>query len=142
MGAFLSKRDMADLLISCFEGGSNYWAVDAEYIPPPGMTLNELKALAYEASPEEEKRLWRDEWRKAPLYAFLPFLPPSVNWMIRFTTEEGESAVLDPKNMREAAPRLAKVHPHLFREIKAGNADAGTADAWLQMAVFNEVIFG
>ncbi len=142
MPAFFSKRTMADLLISAFEGGSNYWAVDAEYIPPPGMTLDELKAAAYEASPEEEKQLWRGEWRKAPLYAFLPFLPPSVNWMIKFSTEEGESAVLDPRSMREAAPKLAKAHPHLFRQIKEENGDAGTADAWLQMALFGEVVFG
>jgi len=145
MPVYLSKKDMSDLLVTAWEGGSNYWIEHADYVPPKGMSIENLRALAWEAAPPEEHELWRREGPKGrwPLYAFLPLLPPSVKWKIKFKPIEDEPAVfLTPENMREAAPKLVDTHPKIFGRIKSGDFDAGDADAWLQTAVFDEIIFG
>jgi hypothetical protein len=136
-----SKQTMSNLLVGAWEGGSNYWVDSVKYLPPKGMTMQELKHLAWDAAPDDEKRLWRDRDGRWPLYLFLPFLPPSVDWKIEFASSEGK-AYLTPKNMREAAEKLLEQDPHIFARIKSEDDDAGDADAWLQTAIFGEVIFG
>ena len=145
MAIGFSKEDMANLLITAWEGGSNYWVDYADYKPPKGMTLKELRKAAWEAAPEKEKDLWKDEGPEGrwPLYSLLPFLPPSVKWKIEFRPqEEEESVFLTPENMREAAQKLVETHPSIFARIKEGDYDAGDADVWLQTALFNEVVYG
>lgn len=145
MALFLSKKDMSDLLSTAWEGGSTYWVELAEYIPPKGMSYKELRRAAWEAAPEEEKETWKDEGQDGrwPLYVFLPYLPPSVKWKVKFTDNEaGEVAYLTPENMRQAIVTLRKTHPHLAKEIEEDNHDASSADAWLQAAIFGEVQFG
>lgn len=146
MPPFLSKKDMSDLLVTAWEGGSNYWVDVAEYKTPKGMTWDELEKLAWENLPQEEKDFWKKP-EGVPFYAMMAFLPPSVKWKVKFVPnevvkEEGEKYYLTPENMREAAPKVAKEYPHIFKRIKEGQFDAGDADVWLQMAIFGEVIFG
>jgi len=146
MAVFFSKKDMADLLVTAWEGGSNYWVEVAEYKAPKGMSFERLEKLAWEALPQEEKEFWKKP-DGVPFYSMMAYLPPSVKWKVKFTPnevvkEEGEAYYLTPENMRAAAPKLAEKYPHIFARIKDENYDAGDADAWLQMAVFGDVIFG
>lgn len=146
MPPFVSKKDMASLLITAWEGGSNYWVEYADYIPPKGMSLKELKKVAWENAPQEEKDFWKTS-EGVPLYSLLPFLPPSVKWKIKFKpseviSKEDEVYYLTPENMRDAAKKLIPKYPHIFARIKSEDYDAGDADAWLQMALFDDVIFG
>jgi hypothetical protein len=143
-GPFISKMRMSELLTTAWEGGSNYWVEVAEYIPPEGMSMKELHAKAWEALPAEEKEFWKTP-KGVPLYAMLPFLPPSIKWKVAFKPNEpdgAEVAHLTPDNMRTAVERLGKDYKHIVKNIMEENYDAGDADAWLQMAIFNEVIFG
>ena len=141
-GPFISKMRMSELLSTAWEGGSNYWVEVAEYIPPEGMSMKELHAKAWEALPAEEKEFWKTS-KGVPLYATLPFLPPSVKWKIAFKpTEDEDVAHLTPDNMRTAVERLTKKHKHIAKRIMEENYDAGDADIWLQMAIFDEVVFG
>ena len=146
MPPFLSKKELSDLLVTAWEGGSNYWVDSAKYISPKGMTYDELHHLAWENLPEEDKEFWKEE-KGVPLYSMLPYIPSSVKWKIRFVptdviNEEGEKFYLTAENMKEAGPQVAKTHPQIFKRIKEGQFDAGDADVWLQTALFNEVIFG
>ena len=145
MPLFLSKKDMADLLITAWEGGSTYWVDRAEYIPPKGMSYKDLRRAAWDATPDSEKEMWKDEGRDGrwPLYSFLPYLPPSVKWKVKFTASEGgDTGHLTPESMRQAIATLSKKHGRLASQIKEGNYDAGGADAWLQAALFGDVLFG
>lgn len=146
MPAHVSKKDMANLLVTAWEGGSNYWVEYADYIPPKGMSLKELKKVAWENAPAEEKEFWKTS-EGVPLYSLLPFLPPSVKWKIKFkpnevVKEDDEVYYLTPENMREAVVKLIPKYSHIFARIKSEDYDAGDADAWLQMAIFDDVIFG
>jgi hypothetical protein len=139
----LSKKDMADLLTTAWEGGSNYWVEVAEYIPPKGMTMDALHALAWEHLPDEEREFWKKP-QGVPLYAMLPYLPPSIKWKVKFVPNEGgDIKYLTPQNMREAISTLSKKdYDHIVKNIKDENYDAGDADAWLQAALFGDVIYG
>lgn len=143
MSVYLSKKDMADLLVTAWEGGSNYWVEYADYVPPKGMKRDELRRIAWENLPQEEKEFWKTS-EGVPLYSMLPYLPPSVKWKIKFKPIENEPPkYLTPENMREASSKLIKKdYAHIFARIKDENYDAGDADAWLQMALFGDVIFG
>lgn len=140
-----SKQTMADLLTAAWEGGSNHWVESVKYVPPEGMSIKELRHLAWDAAPPEDRKSWESEGPDGrwPLYAFLPFLPPSVAWKIAFV-EDGEEVpvYLTPKNMRGAASKLLEKNPKIFSQIKSEDWDAGSADAWLQMALFDEVVYG
>jgi hypothetical protein len=136
---------MSDLLVTAWEGGSTYWVEKAEYIPPKGMPFKELRRAAWDAAPDEAKEMWKDEGRDGvwPLYSFLPYLPPSVKWQVKFTANEGgDTGILTPQNMRQAIATLQKTHPHLVKQIKDQTYDAIGGDAWLQAAIFGEVVFG
>jgi len=146
MGVFFSKKDMSDLLVTAWEGGSNYWVGESEYIPPKGMSWERLHKLAWETQPKEEREFWKKP-DGVPFYSMMAYLPPSVKWKVKFkpnevVKKEGEVYYLTPENMRAAAPKLAEKYPHIFARIKAGDYDALDADAWLQMAIFGDVIFG
>jgi hypothetical protein len=146
-GLFLSKKDMSDLLVTALEGGSNYWVDSVEYVPPKGMTYKDLKRAAWDAAPDDDKHLWKDEGRDGswPLYSLLPYLPPKVAWKIHFKANEGdEQGDLTPKNMRDALSNLGKKYPgsKIIQRIKAEEYDGADADAWLQMAVLDDIVFG
>lgn len=144
MPLFLSKKDMSDLLVTAWEGGSAYWVVSAQYIPPKGMSTKELRHAAWDATPDADKELWKDEGRDGrwPLYSLLPYLPPSVKWKVKFVPDDYDTSALTPENMRQAIQTLSKKYPHIVQRIKDENYDAGDADAWLQAALFKDVIFG
>lgn len=146
MSVYFSKKDIADLLVTAWEGGSAYWVEVAEYVPPKGMSMERLEKLGWDAAPAEEKEFWKTP-KDVPFYALMAYLPPSVKWKVKFkpnevVKKEGERYYLTPESMREAAPKLADKYPHIFARIKSEDYDALDADAWLQMGVFGDVIFG
>lgn len=139
-----TDQELAGLLITAWEGGSNYWILEARYIPPRGMTEDELRRAAWRNAPSDAKELWSEEGPEGrwPLYSLLPFLPETVKWKIKFIPDEGERVFLTPKNMRAAAKRILTEYPEIFRRIKDGQYDANDADVWLQMSVFGEIVYG
>jgi hypothetical protein len=149
MAVFLSKKMMSYLLSDAMEGGSTYWCQRADYIMPPGMTKEQLRAEAWAAAPEDERDLWSSEGATGrwPLYAFLPFLPPKIEWQMKFIPgDDGgvpvKPGILTPRSMRDAAPKLLELNAKSFKRIKEDNWDANDSDNWLQAAIFGEIVFG
>lgn len=137
--------EMADLLVTAFEGGSNYWIGAVDYLPPPGISHGELRRMAWEAAPPKERDLWRDEGPEGrwPIYAFLPFLASNVRWKIRiYPTEDDNHFDLTRAKMEKATGKLLKEFPERFASVKEGQYDAEDADVWLQLALFGEVVYG
>lgn len=136
----ISSKLLSDLLVTAFEGGSSYWVEYANYVNPSGMSMDDLRRIAWQALPPTERQFWKTP-EGVPLYAILPYLK-NVRWKIKFLPSEGTVVYLTPNKMKKGAAKLAKEYPEIFQRIKEEQYDAGDADAWLQMALFGEIVYG
>ncbi len=126
----ITAQQICDLVVTAFEGGSNYWIEAAD--------------LAY---PTRSDEVWQKRAKlESPWYASrdLYELP---RWTIRITvSEEDEPAERFRELTRERVTIGLNIlgteyHDHLL-EILEDNADADTADAFLQCALFGGIVFG
>lgn len=113
----IPAKEIAYQFIAAIEGGSTYWCsriVPKEY--------RETKEKPWYADPE----VWAD--------------PTFV--IIVSELDEDAGKVVKHEITHEAIGKglqvMAEKHPHVFQEILDDNADAGTADIFLQCVVFGE----
>ena len=123
----VSESDIENLLISAFEGGSNYWYMIEKEIMPTEIT--------YKGSfGEDEKNL------PVHLYA----MNKGGALLIRDTLDEtGKKGLfrLDIKALKAGLQNMAELHPLSFADITSDNADQNTGDLFLQCCVFGDEIY-
>lgn len=116
-----------NLLVSAFEGGSNYWMKLDKYICPPGTTLDDFK---------EGGKLSCPDWHPA-------YILPTI--------KDGAMGIVDSEKVKHTLTRekllngfdvMAKKYPKHFQNIVDENDDAETADVLLQCALFGELVYG
>jgi len=121
-----------NLLVSAFEGGSNYWMKLDKYICPPDTTLDDFKEGGKRSVPDSIGSTWH------PAY----ILP---------TIKDGAMGIVDSENTKHTLTReklfigfdvMAKKYPQHFQNIVDENDDAETADVLLQCALFGELVYG
>jgi hypothetical protein len=106
----LTSEQLSDLLVTAFEGGSNYWIGKVELVSPNS----------------EENHNW---------YADQVVLEKEFE--IQITTDDGDQYVLNKSIIsRNKTPHW------VANDLMNDNMDAETADAWLQNALFNDIIYG
>lgn len=121
--ASLTRQQFTDLIITAFEGGSNYWMMIRDFIPdedqyPECSSYSEMCAA----------HLWDSYW-----------------------DEEGDDGI--PVHDRETEEKLGtltlgkvletlKNYPDLSHDLQAQTYDAGTADEIMQYSVLNEIVYG
>jgi hypothetical protein len=106
----LTPQQLSDLLVTAFEGGSNYWLGKAELVS--AQTGNDL--------------LW---------YGDVAFLEEEFE--IDITTDDGDKYRLNKNTISRN-----KTPTWVATDLMSDNMDAETADAWLQNALFNDIIYG
>lgn len=118
----ISDRQMADLLCSAFEGGSNYWI----------HTLHVVKGI-------DDGRPWGEEY--TPSYIRAPF---STDGCVQIQQEDGAAmVVLDRAALQNGAQLMAEKYPRHFADaLSESNADATTGDVFLQLCVLGEIVYG
>lgn len=117
----ISEEQMADLLVTAFEGGINYWCGKVEITAMPKKTSPEGNFNNISAS---------DIVSKGGTVALHDIEDPDeVNWLTRDKMLVGISKTMD-------WGKFATV------EDLMDNHDAETADVIVQYAVFNEIVFG
>ena len=110
----VSERDIWGLLTSAFESGSRFWIQSIEQEGP---------------------------WPKgAPDRARLPL----AGGALRITTmyENVPPRVLDKAALQRGLELMARLHPWHLGDMFRRTADAGTGDAFLQLCLFGEILFG
>ncbi|HKK52399.1 MAG TPA: hypothetical protein VKA74_12465 [Myxococcota bacterium] len=112
----VEEQTLADLLITAFEGGSNYWVSGAT--PLGAQTV----VRPWYSDPEI--------WKAPALSIYLT------------DAETGERYELTPEGARKGLELLATKHPQHWADLVDENMDAVTADVWLQLSVFGEIVFG
>jgi hypothetical protein len=121
----LTYKRLADILVGAFEGGSNYWIDTADAIKPTS------REFIY-----EEGEPW-------PRYEH-PFNPGGgVEIIISEEDPPNNKKILNLEAIKRGVEALSKPeNSHILNEIIDENDDADTADCFLQLCLFGEVIYG
>lgn len=146
--AIVTDQNVADWVTTAFEGGMTYWCPNAEavvrndygqWVPMSAGAMREIEA----AAPEDSSGY--------PLYA-LPHFWDNDKVGYRLTTDEDEvvKKVLTLASVLKAfsyQPKQTKgLSDNWFRKVCARliseDYDADDADALVQIAVFNELVYG
>lgn len=109
----VSQQQVADLVVTALEGGSNYWLGPCE----PRYTSHEDYSQADKYSEDMISRVF------------------SVD-------EDDDTYVFDRIAVRRGVTLMANKFPHHFRDIINDNADAMTADVFMQCALLGDIVYG
>jgi hypothetical protein len=118
----VDPKRVQDLIVGAFEGGSNYWLGRGrvELINPP-----------YEALPKEDVVWYGRE--------FNVFAQP--DFKITLETDEGLKE-LTPATVQKGLELMGQLHNRHFRDMLDETDDAETSDVFLQLCLFEEVVYG
>lgn len=115
--------NIAGMLCSALEGGSNYWYVVDEFIEPPELA----EGLAKD---------WHD-FR----HITYPLSPGGA--LIILDKEDGMARYrFDLEAVRRGLLAMAEKEPRHFGDFIGNNGDATTGDVFLQLCLFGEVRYG
>jgi len=132
-----TEKLVRDLLSGAFEGGSNYWYRIESKKPPPGSKMEDFK----EGGRMQPRRPDGSE----NYYHWAQLIPtfPGGQLVIRETSEgEGESHVLDLAALKKGWILLRQKYPKIYKRVVDESWDGSDADVFLQLALFDDVIFG
>ncbi len=116
----VEEQRVQDLLCCALEGGSNYWISSYEKRYPEGQTRESL-GIGY---PHLE----------------LPFKGGSL--LIHSGDGGPGDKVLDIEAIKRGLQLLADKFPQYWSDFMQDNEDADAGDAFLQLALFGNIIFG
>ena len=141
----ISAERVANLLVSAFEGGSNYcYMIESSKKPRKFETYCGVPAAkAIEESPKVT-----DGIACGPqIFSHVDYpMNPGGHLIISSTEEEEDrpKAKLDLKAIQKGLQLFAesKTYAHHWHDFLAENDDAITADVFLQLCLYGEVIYG
>lgn len=132
-----TEKMVRDLLVGAFEGGSNQWYRIESKKFPPGSKVQDFK----EGGRMQARRADGSE----DYYHWSQLIPtfPGGQLVIRDVSDgEGETHVLDLAALKKAWILLRQKYPKIYKRVIDESWDAADADVFLQLAVFDDVIFG
>lgn len=124
--AYIDYNRVLDVLISGLDGGIRYWGHVHRWEIPGGADRSWL------ADPE----FWSGEVSQVYLAPFLH------GWIAIAVDDEGPAKRIDLSRLCRALDLMAKKYPRHFADILCGNDDAITGDVLIQLACFEELIYG
>ena len=135
-GTSYSTVLVQDLLVTAFEGGCNYWLDSVMTVYPPGQNYADYKKggkyYQVDGATEGCYNVWRFEGGKVHLFLQPECAEDHDQKRFDFTFE---NAVKGLELMKEK-------HPRHWHDAMNDNSDAITADVWLQLCLFGEVVYG
>jgi hypothetical protein len=143
----LSKQDIIDLFVTALEGGSNYWYLMdlPDNIKSYGDYTSEavgeyiLQGGYIEFYDVEEYREVQRNFRNG-YYDISGDLKNEKEY--QEDLEKTKLGYVDMDKILDTIPVLKKNYPKIWENILLENADAGDADAFLQLCVMGDVVFG
>jgi hypothetical protein len=119
----ITGKRIADLVVTAFEGGSNYWIERVELVHPQDALLPKPGPIS-------------------PWYALAEVYDAEFNIRID-VLEETTPVYLTRASAAAGFRRLAEQFESThWADFLEENEDADTADVWLQLSLFGEVVFG
>ncbi len=120
-GRTIPEERIEDLLVNAFEGGSNYWYIINSFNYPPGQTK---QSLGIEFA-----------------HMQLPLRGGSLS-IGDIEDRNVKEKILDRPAIIKGLQLMADKYPRHWADFIEENDDAITADVFLQLAVWGEVIYG
>ncbi len=122
----ISSRELSDLLVTAFEGGSNYWLQSAQ--------------LTYSSRTPRKSERW---------YGQPEILDGAYRFEVGFDDPkkpegngEGRKTIV-PIDMQKAMQKFADEQPTFFHDLVGDeHLDADGADVFMQYLVLGEVVYG
>lgn len=136
----LTKDELYGLIVSALEGGSNYWYFIDKKTYPKTISYIDWKKI----SPPENI----NDYYKKELYIGEIPLNSGGNLQFRTIEESFEPMLsedkfdLNLKSLRKGSELFKKQFPVRFKSVKHGQYDAIDADIFLQLCLFEDVIYG
>ena len=130
-----TEKMVRDLLVAAFEGGSNYWyRIDGKKLPP-GTKIEDFKkgGRMQPRRPDGSEDYYH--WSQ-----LIPTIPGGQ--LILRETEGNEAVVLDLPAIKKGLMLMKQKYPKHYERVLDESYDAGDADVFLQLALFDDVIFG
>lgn len=111
----ITYQMIVDLLIAAFEGGSNYWYDE----------LEPLKRTSGAGHTSDK------------------FYEDIMEHGFKLLDKESEvSHEINPEDFEYALKLMGTLHPKHLEDVISENTDASTGDVFLQLLVFNRIIYG
>lgn len=138
----VTPEQIANLLVSAFEGGSNYWYEITKFGKPKvfdtfcGLTLAQLQKTGEVAGNKGPK-----------IFPHVDYPMSTGGYLlIKQTVDEGGPGVRKftwtsiARGLRDMA--ASETYQHHFLDILKDETDATTADVFLQFCLYSDVLFG
>lgn len=127
----VNYNDVANLLCSALEGGSNYWYMLEKVVKPK----KEDRYIFIDSKGKEDTS-WSETYTA----------PFSKGGRLVISDYSGENAfepkILDLDAIERGLSVMAEKYPMHFSDFISDNGDAITGDVFLQCCLFGETIFG
>lgn len=117
----VTEKDIADLLITAWEGGSSSWIEAVRIVAVPSV-------IAFQESPNR-------------IYKKVDY-PLNEGGVVRVTGEGEKPRDLNRQSIEKGLQVMAEKYPLHFTDFIKENYDATTADVFLQCCLFGEVVYG
>ena len=113
----ISDQQIADQIVTALEGGSNYWVQWAKLTDQNGKQVRKIDLVDH------------------------PELVPTTKLLLM--EDEGDEPVeINYDKIKTGLEKMAEVYPNHFSDLINETGDATTADVFIQMAAFGELVYG
>lgn len=118
----IESKDLADLIVTAFEGGSTHWCESAELTLAPEYepTADQLGVVQY-----SHPQVYDGEYQFKVIY-----------------DDNQRGKLIGPKEMQIGMELFANKSPKHFWDFIEENYDAETADVFWQYVVLGDVVYG
>lgn len=128
----ISKKQVQSLLVSAFEGGSNYWTESMRYQFAPGTTSKDFKEGGKFTDPQ-------DYFHPSQI---IPFVEGCSIFIKEIEEAENQKEYeLNIAALKRGLEIMASKYPHHWHDFVSENDDSITADVFLQCCLFGEVVY-
>lgn len=127
----IPQNKIQSLLCSALEGGSNYWYVIERFDFAPELSETDFAPGG----------TYYDDDFQSSAYT-VPFVEGCAMVITSTEEDEREEYRLDRESIKKGLELMANTQPIHFGDFLAENDDADTADVFLQLCLFGDVIYG
>jgi hypothetical protein len=117
---------VADMVIGAFEGGITYWCAKARPVEPCEDCVTYEDGCPWYAKPS----LYENDFKIR------------LQQHEEHTKDAGVDVFMTPASVQQGLSTMAEKYPEHFSDMISGNWDAATADVFVQLCVFNDIIYG